>query len=112
LGALGDGMRKETRILVVASVLSFFLLWALSWHRYSYYMNLRNALLFGGGYLAYELRDQKKYLYLILLMVALFNPISPFRFEKETWGIFNIASAILLISVAWGQWKVIRRGIS
>jgi hypothetical protein len=108
LGALGDGMRKETRILIVASVLSFFLLWALSSHPYSYYMNLRNALLFGGGYLAYELRDQKKYLYLILLMVALFNPISPFRFEKETWGIFNIASAILLILIAWHQSKLIR----
>lgn len=109
MGALGDGMKRETRILIVAAVLSFFLLWALSSHPYSYYTNLRNALFFGGGYLAYELRDQKKYLYLILLMVALFNPISPFRFKKETWGLFNIASAVFLITVAFRQYRKIGR---
>ena len=72
-------MRKETRILLLTLALSFFLVWALGSHPYSYYMNLRNAILFGGGYLAYELRDQNIFLFLVVLIVALFNPISEIK---------------------------------
>ncbi len=102
-------MNKEVRILIVVSVLSFLLLWALASHPYSYYQNLRNALFFGGIYLIYELKDQKKYLYPILMIVALFNPIIPFRFIRDIWNIFNITSAFLLITIAWQQGKVILR---
>jgi hypothetical protein len=101
-------MRKETRILLLTLALSFFLVWALGSHPYSYYMNLRNAILFGGGYLAYELRDQNIFLFLVVLILALFNPISPFRFERDTWAILNIIAAVSLLSIAWKQIQLLR----
>lgn len=68
-------------------------------HPYGYYQFLRWAITIIGAYsayLAYEYKDNT-WAWIFGIIVVLFNPIIPFTFEKETWQIIDVATAIIII---------------
>lgn len=69
---------------------------------YSYYQILRwvvAIVVSYNAYLAYESK-QNGWLFIMVAIAILFNPIAPIHLEKSTWTIFNlITSGIMFYSI-------------
>ena len=88
------------KILKIASVL--ILLWALADNPYAYYQILRWIIFSVAGYSAYLAYEDKEVLWAWIfgIVAILFNPISPFYFDREVWSVLNVVVAgILLVSI-------------
>ena len=70
---------------------------ALADNPYSYYQILRWVVAGTAGYSAYLAYLQKKtiWVWILAIIAILFNPISSFHFDRETWSMLNVISAII-----------------
>ncbi len=85
------------RIIAIA-----LLLWALDRHPYGYYKLLRFVVCGVSAYGAYFSAEIKKtgWAWIFGSIALLFNPVIPFYFKRNIWGIIDIvASVIILISI-------------
>ncbi len=64
---------------------------------YNYYVLLRWVVCLIAIYIAYHsYKSKKNYWFWVMGIVALvFNPVSTFHFEKETWAVIDIVAAVL-----------------
>lgn len=88
-------------------ILAGFLLLTLFDMPYGYYQFLRIAATAGFGYLAY-LGFKSKYRFTPLLWAAgalLFNPVFKIALKKDTWQLFDIAFALLIIASLFFETK-------
>lgn len=77
--------------LCVAMILAIFDL------PYGYYTILRFSVLLGGGYIVYMLYTidgfENLYIFILIGMIFLWNPIFPIYMEKSSWLVFNMIGA-------------------
>jgi|SRR3990167_10005113 len=66
-------------------------------HPYSYFQFLRWATAIASFYLAYSAYNKNKtgWTWTFAIIGILFNPITPFYLERETWQVFNLVVAII-----------------
>ena len=86
--------------LSIEIVLALVLLGALGDQPASYYQNLRILVFLGGAYLTNYYKSAHVFAIPTAVMAILFNPILPFSFDKDTWGLFNGGFACLLVFLA------------
>lgn len=65
---------------------------------YSYYQILRWVVAIVAGYNAYLAYESKQngWVFIMVAIAILFNPIAPVHLEKSTWTIFNLITSILM----------------
>src|SRR3990167_2561859 len=73
------------------------MLLALGNHPYSYYQFLRWATAICSFYLAYMAYTHKQsgWMWVFIVIGILFNPITPFYLNRETWQFFNMTVAVI-----------------
>ncbi len=89
---------KNQLLIVFKAVAVLLLLWAFTDHPYSYYQILRWVVCgFTAycAYLAYEKKDNT-WTWIFSIIAVLFNPIVPFYFERETWQIIDVITAVII----------------
>ncbi len=76
------------------------LLFALGDNPYGYYEILRWVIAGISGYLAFIAHEQKNtsWTWIMAIIAILFNPISPFHFDRDTWQIIDLISAIIFFT--------------
>ena len=89
---------RYKNILAIISAIALLLAIPAIWP-YAYYQLLR-WLIAGSAifiaYLAYNLNKQG-WIWLMVAIAILFNPISPIHLDKETWMIIDVVVAIIFI---------------
>lgn len=77
----------------------FLLIYATSWHQYSYYIFLRWFIFLTSIYFSYSSHKNKNKTWLIgfIVISLLFNPIIPIYLSKDVWAIIDVATAILIL---------------
>jgi len=77
------------------------LFWAFAKHSYNYYVVLRWVVFLVaslGVYRAYEQKDREWMFVLAHVALAIvFNPFTPLHFERSTWTIINLVSALAIL---------------
>lgn len=70
---------------------------------YGYYQLLRLVVFICAGWLAWKCVERNRAIGMIVfgLIALTFNPVLPLHFERETWAILNIATAVVFL-VGWG----------
>ena len=84
--------------VIVRLIAVVLLVLALDRHLYSYYKLLRwvvcGATVYS-GFLAME-QEKKAWVWAFGIIAVLFNPIIPFRLDRETWHIIDLIVAVIL----------------
>jgi hypothetical protein len=82
--------RLDTAVCLITAILAA---WATTRHPYSYYQAVRWLAFLTGGYMAWRLyQDGKPPLALLFGATAiLFNPLAPFRMDRDTWATLDLA---------------------
>jgi len=91
-------MRKKILIpIVISSILLVIALFSIS--EYGYYLFLRWVVFLSAIYVVYLFMGYKRtnWIWVIVIIAILFNPIIPIYLNKEIWQIMDIIVAILLI---------------
>lgn len=85
-----------TILRVVAALL---LIVAFGDHPYAYYQMLRWVVCGVTGYGAFVAYEKKNipWAWVFGITAVLFNPIMPFYMQRETWQMFDIAAALVLV---------------
>lgn len=90
----------RTTLLISAILLFLATLSALSLP-YGYYTFLRIVVCGTALYAAYQIRDTVAPFLALLMVVVLFNPISPIYLPRQTWTIINLATAAAFLRLAF-----------
>lgn len=90
---------KENWIAVVAGIM--LLLAIPSIWPYGYYQLLRWVVAGSAGYIAFKKYEQgsKYWMWTMIAMAILFNPIIPFYLDKGVWVILDLISATIFFSL-------------
>jgi hypothetical protein len=85
--------------LILRIVSAILLLWALSYHSYSYYTMLRFVVSGVAAYSAYISVNLKKknWAWSFGIIAILFNPFVPIHLDKDTWAVIDVLVAIFFI---------------
>jgi hypothetical protein len=86
--------------------LAVLLFYAAGKRSYNYYVLVRFAVCAGSVYLAFRWWRSAWFVALLFLGVAvLFNPVAPFRFQKETWSTIDLitSAAFGLTAIVYGS---------
>lgn len=77
-----------------------FLLGSLGDHPYGYYQLLRWVVVIVAFYSAYiaSQKGSSVWMWILITLGILFNPIRPFYLERETWIIFDVLGSALLLA--------------
>lgn len=74
------------------------LFWALADNPYGYYQILRWVIAGTAGYSACLAYGQGKnaWVWIMVIIAILFNPIAPIYLQKETWSMLNMIVAVVI----------------
>lgn len=87
--------------LIAGSIIVWLILWIgtyINWQDYAYYSFLKIIAIFISLCMieiSYEL--SKTFFLMFLIIAIIFNPIFPFKFDREIWQIFDISTLMILI---------------
>ena len=78
-----------------------------TWFPYSYYQLLRWVVSGVALFCAYSAWQQKKqnWMFMMIGLAIVFNPIAPFFLAKQTWRIFDVVAAMIMFSYSSNQGK-------
>ena len=95
---------KDNWFVLLAIIL---LLGSLGDHPYGYYQLLRWVVAVVAFYSAYAAsqKGNSAWMWILIALGILFNPIRPFYLERETWLILDIVSAVVLTIFIIGERK-------
>jgi len=84
---------------IIRIITGILLVFALADNPYFYYQILRWVVCLVSGYTAFIAYKQKKinWVWVLVILAIIFNPIIPFYFSRETWRILDIFSSIIII---------------
>lgn len=87
---------KQNKITIISGIM--LLLAIPSIWPYSYYQILRWVVTLVACYSAYTAHESKQnnWMFIMIGIAILFNPIAPIHFKKSTWTIFNLMTAIVM----------------
>lgn len=90
---------KKRNFLSVTSIA--LLVWALTNNPYWYYQMLRWIIAGSAGYLAYIFyeEEEKKWMWVMVIIAILFNPIFPIYLSREIWTPIDIIAAVLFLVI-------------
>src|SRR5262245_2300617 len=92
--------KEKWTLTVIHFLLAAFLLWGAGKRGYNFYVVLRFVVCLGSVYIAYSWR-RTWFISLIFVAVAvLFNPFTPFRFDKATWSDIDFWAAVFFAFTA------------
>jgi len=95
-------MRRTWLPQAVACVL---LLWALyPGNPYAYYVLLRWACCAAFAYLAVQAfeRNQRRWVWVLGVTAALYNPIAPAHLTREIWSVINVMTVAIAVASIFG----------
>ncbi len=87
---------KQNKFTILAGII--LLLAIPSIWPYSYYQILRWVVAIVAGYGAYIAHESKQnnWMFIMIGIAILFNPIAPIHFEKSTWAFLDFVTAIVM----------------
>ena len=87
-------------LIIKVIVAGMLLLAVFGRHPYSFYTLLRWVACGACAYTAFQAIESKKtgWVFIFLNGAVMLNPIAPLRFKRETWGIDDASSAVLLLA--------------
>ena len=67
---------------------------------YGYYQLLRLVVFICAGWLAWKYIERNRTVGIIVfgLVALIFNPVMPLHFQRDTWAILNIATALVFVA--------------
>lgn len=90
---------KSLKIFSIISAIMLLLAIPPIWP-YGYFQILRWVVAGVAGfnvYIAYQL-NRKNWLWIMVTMVIVFNPIAPIHLTKEVWSVLDVVAAILMFT--------------
>lgn len=86
---------KQNWVAIVAGIM--LLLAIPSMWPYGYYQLLRWIVAGSAGYIAFKKyeSDSKYWMWTMIAVLILFNPLIPFHLDKEVWVVLDIISAVI-----------------
>lgn len=84
---------------IVRVIAAIMLVVAFGEHPYAYYQMLRWVVCGVAAYGAFMAKEKKNFpwAWVFGITAVLFNPIMPFYMQRETWQMFDLAAALMLI---------------
>ena len=101
-------MKNIQNVIILKIIAIIMLLFALADNPYWYYQILHWVVCWVAGYLAYLEYNKIHYpwTWVFGIIAVLFNPLSTIHFYKDTWLVFNVITAgILIISIIYPYMK-------